>query len=168
MLIFLNKRVAMSEISPLMIEILQNGGEVIFTITGCSMLPMLYHRRDKVRLVKPQQMPLKKYDIPLFTRQDGKYILHRIVEVKAEGYVVIGDNQCVKEYPVLPLQILGVVKGFWRNGKYSSCDDFGYRVYCRLWVLLYPVRRFYFNGKQLLIKCVKFYTHYNGDKDDEG
>ena len=122
------------------------------------MLPMLYHRRDKVCLVKPQGKRLKKYDIPLFVRQDGKYILHRIVAVKAEGYVVVGDNQCTKEYPVQPSQILGVVKGFWRNGKYTSCDDFFYRTYCRLWVSLYPARRLYFKGKQLLSKGVKFFT----------
>jgi len=138
----------MSELSPLMAETLQSGGEVIFTVTGSSMLPLLHHRRDKVCIVKPQGKRLKKYDIPLYVRKDGNYILHRIVAVKTKGYEIAGDHQCVKEYPVLPSQVLGVVKGFWRDGKYISCDNFWYRVYCRIWVLRYPIRRIYLRGKR--------------------
>jgi hypothetical protein len=164
----LNKRVPLSELSPLMTEVLQNDGKVILTVTGVSMLPMLRHRRDKVCLIKPEEKHLKKYDIPLFIRPDGKYILHRIVAVRQEGYAVIGDNQCVKEYPVLPSQVTGVVKGFWRNGKYTSCDDLWYQVYCRLWVSLYPLRRLYCKGKQLLTRGVRLFIHRNEDKDDEG
>lgn len=112
------------------------------------MEPLFYHRRDKVRLVHPtEKRPLKKYDIPLYVRRDGRYILHRIIAVKAEGYVLRGDNQYSREYPVLPSQILGVVKGFWRDGKYISCDSFWYRFYCRLWLYTYPVRRLYSKSK---------------------
>lgn len=146
----MNKRVPMQSLSPLMAEMLRNGGAVTFTITGDSMRPLLRHRRDKVCIEKPRAYPLKKYDIPLFVRGDGKFILHRIVAVKGSAYVVIGDNQCAKEYPVLPSQVLGVVSGFWRNGKYISCDDFRYQVYCRLWVSGYPLRWLYFKGKRLL------------------
>jgi len=110
------------------------------------MLPLLHHRRDKVCLVKPGEQPLKKYDMPFFLRGDGKYILHRIVAVRSGGYVIVGDNQRVREYPVLPSQVLGVVKGFWRNGRYISCENIWYRVYCRFWVFAYPARRFYITG----------------------
>lgn len=162
------KRVMLSELSPLMTEILQNDGEVILTVTGFSMLPMLCHRRDKVCLVKQEGKRLKKYDIPLFIRENGKYILHRIVAVKPEGYVVIGDNQCIKEYPVLPSQVLGMVRGFWRDGKYTSCDDFFYQVYCRLWVWGYPARRLFLRGKQLLNRGIRFFTCRKGEKENEG
>ena len=73
------------ELSPLIDEHLENGGEVIFTITGDSMKPMLYHRRDKVILAKSNAGHLNKYDIALFTRADGKYILHRIFAVGESG-----------------------------------------------------------------------------------
>jgi len=133
----------MSELSPLMAEAVNNAGEVTFTVTGNSMLPLLRHRRDKVSIVKPDKNILKKCDIPLFVRKDGKYILHRIVAVKTDGYVVIGNNQCIKEYPVLNSQIIGVVKGIWRNGKYISCDSFGYKVYCRFCPFAYSFRWLY-------------------------
>lgn len=153
----MNKKVAMSELSSLMAEVLQNAGEVTFTVTGNSMLPLLRHRRDKVCLVKPQEKPLKKYDIPLFIRKDGKYILHRVVAVKADGYVIAGDNQWVKEYPVLHTQVFGVVKGIWRNGKYISCENFWYQVYCRFWVLAYPLRKLYLKGERLRIRIIRFF-----------
>lgn len=151
-----------------MAQILQNDGEIIFTITGSSMLPMLHHRRDKVCLVKPQEKRLKKYDLPLYVRQDGKYVLHRIVAVKPEGYVMAGDNQCVKEYPVLSSQVLGVVKGFWRNGKYISCEKFWYQVYCSLWVLGYPLRWVYLRSKQIFIRGIKFLARLHGDRVNDG
>ncbi|MHB8125269.1 MAG: S24/S26 family peptidase [Desulfitobacteriaceae bacterium] len=153
----MNKRVAMSELSPLMAEVLDNDGEVTFTVTGDSMRPLLRHRRDKVCVVKPPGNPLKKYDIPLFVRKDGKYILHRIVAVKPEGYVVIGDNQLVKEHPVLHSQVLGIVKGIWRDGQYISCEDFCYQTYCRLWLFAYPFRRLYLRAKHIFTRMNKFF-----------
>jgi len=151
----LNKRVALSELSPVITEILQNDGQVIITVTGVSMFPMLRHHRDKVSLVGSREGYLKKYDIVLFVRPGGKYILHRIVAVKETGYVMIGDNQYVKEYPVLPSQVVGVVKGFWRNKKYISCDNFIYYLYCRFWVQSYPLRLLYSKCRQGYLKLLK-------------
>ena len=143
------RQVALAELSPLLSEKLENGGEVILTVRGTSMLPLLHQGEDRVCLVKPPEKGLQKYDLPLFVRRDGKYILHRIVAVTPGGYAVVGDNQTVREYPVRPEQVIGVVKGFWRNGKYFSCADFRYRTYCRLWVGAAPLRRFYRIIRQL-------------------
>lgn len=148
-LISLNKSVALAELYPLMEEVLKNGSEVLFTVTGNSMFPLLRHGRDKVCLVRCGGKPLNKYDLPLYVRPDGKYILHRIIAVKKEGYVTAGDHQWTKEFPVLPSQVIGVVKGIWRDGKYISCDDFRYRLYCRFWASLFPIRWFYFRWKGL-------------------
>lgn len=164
----MNKRVAMSELRPLMSEILQDGREVILTATGTSMLPLLRHKKDRVCLVKPGEQPLKKYDLPLFVREDGKYILHRIVEVTPEGYRVAGDNQWVIEHPVRHSQVIGVVQGILRGGRYISCDGFLYRVYCRLWVSAYPVRRLCLKGKRFLYRASRFLSGQNGDQKNEG
>lgn len=145
----------MWELYPLVRETLKNGGQVIFTVTGDSMAPLWHHGKDKVSIIKPKPKRLKKYDIPLFIREDGRYILHRIVGVKANGYVVMGDHQCIKEYPVLHSQVIGVVSGFWRGGKYISCDSLWYNLYCRLWVSVYIVRWGYFRWKQLCVRAKK-------------
>lgn len=160
----MNKKVLLWSLSPLMAEVLDNDGEVTFMLTGNSMFPLLRHRRDKVCIVKPQQSPLKKYDIPLFVRDNGKYVLHRIVAVKAEGYIILGDNQCVKEYQVLHTQVIGVVKGIWRDEKYISCKGFWYQAYCRAWVWIYPLRWIYLRARQVFFKMKRFL----GDKAYEG
>lgn len=164
----MNKRVAMSELSPLMAETLQNDGKVIFTTTGTSMLPLLRHRKDRVCLIKPQEQPLKKYDLPLFVRDDGKYILHRIVRVTPDGYKVTGDNQSVIEYPVRHSQVIGVVQGIFRGGRYISCDSFLYRAYCRIWVSAYPVRCLFLKGTRFMLRAIQFLLHRNGERKNEG
>ncbi len=145
----------MAELSPLIAEILQGGGEVILTITGRSMLPLLRDRRDKVCLVHPREQPLRQYDIPLYQRTDGSFVLHRIIAVGPAGYAVCGDNQEVREYPVLPSQVIGVAKGFWRDGNYTACSDFWYRLYSRLWVVLIPLRRLSRRGKRFFGRGVR-------------
>jgi signal peptidase len=152
----LNKKVAMSLLAPVMEEALQKDGKVMLTITGTSMLPLLRHGKDRICLVKPGEKPLKKYDIPLFVRDDGKYILHRIVRVTPLGYGVTGDNQCVIEYPVRHDQVIGVVQGIYRGDKYISCDDISYRVYSGLWVLIRPFRCLFMKGKRLIMRTVGF------------
>ena len=154
----------MAEISPLVLETLGNGGEVIFTVTGNSMAPLWHHRKNKVTIAKAKEEILKKYDIPLFLRDDGKYILHRIVSLKDNGYVVMGDHQCVKEYPVFHSQVIGVVRGFWRDGRYISCDNFWYGVYCRLWVSVYIIRWSYLTWKQLCLRAEKIFWRKENER----
>jgi hypothetical protein len=50
-------------------------------------------------LVKPE-IPPKKYDVIFYRRENGQYVLHRIIKIKKDGYVCRGDNQTAKEYPV--------------------------------------------------------------------
>ena len=79
---------------------------------------------------------LKKYDIPLFRRKDGSFILHRILKVCNDGtYVVCGDNQTVLEYGVRDEQIIGVVEGIYRDKEFVSVSNFIYKIYSRsLWI----------------------------------
>ena len=139
----MNKIVAISDLHGLITETLQNDGKVILTITGTSMLPLLRHKKDCVCLIRPQEACLKKYDLPLFIRNDGSYILHRIVKVSSEGYKVCGDNQVLIEYPVRHSQVIGVVQGIFRKDLYFSADAFLYRLYSMVWVCAYPLRRLF-------------------------
>lgn len=138
---------------------MHNGLKVMFTITGNSMEPFLHHRESKVCVVKPDEKPPGKYDIILFIRRNGKYILHRIVSVRKDGYVVIGDNQYVKD-EVLPSQVIGVVSGFWRGKIYTACDNILYKLYSRFWVFVYPIRLVYFRGSKYFLRIRKVITHH--------
>ena len=70
-------------------EVLKEDGVFVSTTAGMSMYPMLRNRRDTI-IVKPYEGRLKKYDIPLYKR-NGTYILHRIVKVLPDSYVICGD-----------------------------------------------------------------------------
>lgn len=139
--------VNLSDLHPLITEKLSADGEVIFTSAGTSMLPTLRDRKDQVCIVRAPER-LSKYDLPLYIRDSGQYVLHRVVKVNADGtYTLRGDHQFVNEEGVRSDQIIGVVKGFWRGGRYTSCDNPWYRLYCRVWWLLYPVRYVVLRGR---------------------
>jgi hypothetical protein len=127
---------------PLIEETLSQGKTVNFYPRGISMLPMLRQGKDSV-VISPVTGKLRKYDLPLYVRENGHYILHRIVDAKGDAYTCMGDNQLEKEYGVEPNSIIGVVSEFTRNGKPHSINEFGYKVYCRFWYYSRPIRVVY-------------------------
>ena len=120
---------------------LDNGGRARLTVTGRSMLPLLRAYRDAVELI-PVNGRQQKGKIILYRRQDGQFVLHRIVELTPEGYICCGDNEAVRE-PVSHSQLLAVTDGLIRRGKTVTLDQFSYRVYTALWVGLFPLRGIY-------------------------
>ena len=136
------KRVNLAEMLPIIEETLAAGGTVKLPITGTSMLPLLYCGRDTVTLTAVTS-PLKKYDLPLYRRKDGAFVLHRVVKVQADGtYTMCGDNQWVKEPNIHDEQLVGVVCEITRNGKTVSVQKKTYKLYTRVWHLLLPVRKY--------------------------
>ena len=124
---------------PLHIEdVLREKGLYVSTTVGVSMYPMLRDRRDTI-MIRPMEGRLKKYDVPLYRRGEA-YVLHRIVKVLPDSYVICGDNCLEKEYGIREEQIIGVLAGFCRDGKQVNMEGIPYRLYVRIWVFLYPVR----------------------------
>lgn len=120
---------------------LEQYGELTYKNTGVSMLPMLKQGRDLFTVKKKTARRCEKYDVVLYRRPPGRYVLHRIVEVRENDYVILGDNCVSKEYGVTDGDIVAVLTGFVRKGKEYSVEDRGYRLYARLWYALYPLRR---------------------------
>ena len=110
-------------------ESLSNNGEVVFTVAGNSMRPLLTHRKDSVTLIKPAN--LKKYDMVLFTRSDGSPVLHRIINEKDSTYLIRGDN-CYYDEFVKREDIVAVVKSFTKKGKEKATTSSSYKIYCFL------------------------------------
>lgn len=132
------KTTKLKEWMSLIEESLKNGKSVRFAPRGISMLPMLRQGIDCV-VLSPLPEKLKKYDLPLYQRDDGKYILHRIVKV-GETYTCIGDNQFELESGVRHDQMIAVVTGFTRGEKEHSVTELGYQLYCRVWHYSRPFR----------------------------
>lgn len=126
-------------------------GFYVSTTVGMSMYPMLCNRRDRVILLPVGEKKLKKYDLPLYRRPDGRYVLHRIIGVRKGYYVTRGDNTYFKEK--VPYEwVVGYVSEFYRKGKHKKANHKGYRAYARFWNWIYPLRAFRFFTRQTLSK----------------
>lgn len=120
----------LKEMWPVMEEQLNSGKTVSFRPNGTSMLPLIRPGVDAV-LIKEAPTKLKKYDLPLYHRDDGTFVLHRVVGVKKGAYTMRGDNQNVLERDVKREQILALAIGMYKNGEYISFSGVKYWIYCR-------------------------------------
>lgn len=121
--------------------------------SGRSMMPMLRQGKDTVELKKAPER-LKKYDLPMYKGPGGKYIMHRIVDVRDDAYICLGDNTYTYE-TVRREQIVAVVCAFCRGKRRIAVEAPGYRLYCRVWCAAYPVRRFLRRVKHWLWRKLK-------------
>lgn len=96
-------------------DIIASQGKLIYTNVGDSMYPLIQPR--DLLVIKAVTEPLKKYDIPLYKRDSGQYVLHRIVKIKNGSYVMCGDNRDFQEYGITDRHIIGVLTDIIRNGE---------------------------------------------------
>ena len=119
-------------------QIAENGFYISTTV-GVSMRPMLRNRRDRVIIRSTDGGRLSKWDLPLYKRPDGKYVLHRVIEVRDGYYVIRGDNTYAKEH-VPDDWIVGVMTEFYRGKRHVLATNRGYRRYAAFWQAVYPLR----------------------------
>lgn len=122
--------IRLEQVMPLFRARLAAGQTVRFMPRGDSMLPMIRPGVDSV-VLSPVPEKLKKYDLPLYQRENGQYIIHRVIAV-GETYTCMGDNQLQKEHGVKHEQMIGLVTAFYRGDKYHSVDELGYKIYACL------------------------------------
>lgn len=114
-------------------------GKLIYTNYGDSMMPLLRQNKDLV-IIEKVHGRLKKYDVPLYKRDSGQYVLHRILKVRENDYVICGDNRRNCEYGITDKHIIGVLTGIVRDGRTISVTDRKYRIYVHLWCDFFFVR----------------------------
>ncbi len=112
-------------------EVLARYGQITYTNVGVSMLPLLRQGKDLFTVRRKGPERCSKGDVVMYKRGDA-YVLHRIIEVRPEDYVIMGDNCVSKEYGIRDEDILGVMTGFVRNGKEHSVNELSFRLYSRL------------------------------------
>jgi signal peptidase I len=139
-------------------EVLKTEPEVAILTRGISMRPMLREHKDIV-IIERVTRKLKKYDVPLYRRPAcDRFVLHRIVKITDNGYVIRGDNLLFNEYDVTDDDIIGVLKAFYRNGKYYNCATSKiYKLYIFLNQFCFPFKRIWKLGiKPILSKIKRF------------
>lgn len=134
-------------------EIILQQGMYVSTTSGVSMYPMLRDRKDTV-VVTPCSGRLRKYDVPLYRRGE-QYVLHRIIKVLPDSYVIRGDNCMLSEHGITDGDIIGVLSGFYRGKRQVRMDGFAYRAYIRACILSYPIRYVYYRIKAVAAGIIR-------------
>ena len=136
-----NQEFYLSDAIEVIEEILESGGEFRLYPRGTSMLPLIVQSRDSVALCRTQGVSAQKGDIAFYKRSDGHFVLHRVMDVCADGtYVMCGDNQTLLERGIRSEQILARVCAVYRREKRIEVDSRAYRTYVFLWARM-PLRR---------------------------
>lgn len=131
--------VQLEQMLPLMKQTFSQGGSVSFMPKGTSMLPLLRQGVDSVTLsALPEQ--LKKYDLPLYRRENGQFVIHRIVKT-GSTYTCMGDNQFAAEKGLSREQMVAIVTAVHRGDRHVDVSGLSYKIYCRMWHWSRPVRR---------------------------
>ncbi|HBL41220.1 MAG TPA: hypothetical protein DDY98_06485 [Ruminococcaceae bacterium] len=121
-------------------QVLLRDGFVVYKVKGVSMNPMLYQDRDVIT-VRKKQARLKKYDVALYrVPRTDNLVLHRVIRVTPDGYIIRGDN-CITDEVIPEDDVYGVLTDFVRNKKSYTVRNIRYRIYAVLRVRLYPLRR---------------------------
>ena len=133
-------------------DLLERDGHLVYKTKGVSMQPMLKQDRDLVIISVPSSR-LKKYDVALYKRGDT-YVLHRVIRVKDDHYLIRGDNTYSIEH--VPFDsVIGVLTGFQRKGKEYQVGNTGYQFYVHFWNAIYPLRVLYINFRRLAINIAR-------------
>ena len=147
-------------------ELLSRDGKLVYKAKGRSMLPMLRPDRDLVLIeaidtaasssaveatassaVSTSALPVP-YDVVLY-KVDGKYVLHRVLRIDGDQYLIRGDNTySVERVPADA--VIGVLTGFVRDGRQISVQDRRCRLYVRIWCALYPLRSAFARLRRLI------------------
>ena len=124
---------------------LQSKGQIVFVTEGDSMMPMLHQHKDVV-VIKSVAEPIKKYDVVLFKRPTGEYVLHRVIKCCGCGeYKIAGDNRAFSE--IVPEGwIIGILSEIIRDGIHIAAHSPEYKAYTKK----LPLRRFKLKVKRYL------------------
>jgi len=115
------------------------GSPVRLTVTGNSMQPFLYDRRNSVILAPLKRKP-RVGDIVFYTRSESIPVLHRIIEIPESGSIICcGDAQITPER-ISRDSIIAVVTDIENRGSYFSCGSVSWKLKSRVWMWLRPVR----------------------------
>ena len=113
-------------------RVLREDGRLVYTVRGVSMLPLLRQKRDLVIIERRGPGRCAVGDVVLYQHDPGRFVLHRVVEVRPEDYIILGDNCVAREYGITDDEILGVMTACIRAGREYSARGRGMRLYTAL------------------------------------
>lgn len=122
-------------------EIVNEGKQIPFIVSGMSMWPLLMHGRDTVILEKCDIEHLSVGAIVLVKTPVNKYLLHRVSSVKGEYFETTGDGNCFRDGYFHKSTVVAYSKTIIRKGKKIDLSLFCYRILMKIWLWGFPVRK---------------------------
>lgn len=108
-------------------------------VKGFSMRP--YLRDGDTVYLDPLRQPVRKGDVVLFLRENGQYVLHRVLRCLPDGsYLMLGDSQLTPE-PVKACQLRATVSRVRCGEQELLPGSPRWWFYEKPWRWLAPVRR---------------------------
>ncbi len=145
------KKVRFEDLFPIIEETIKRGQSFSFCAFGNSMLPFIRNGKDTVTL-GPVVGTLTKNDVIFYRRENGQFVLHRIVKVCPDGsFSLCGDNQFRIERGIRTHQIIAKLNRLERDGKEVPLQAFS----LRLWVFFLPLRRLLLHIKSGVFSRIK-------------
>ena len=109
-------------------------------VSGSSMTPFLVGGRDTVYLSRLER-PVRRGDMLLYLRDNGRYILHRVWKAEKDGtFTMVGDAQTELEHGIREEQIIAIVTSVVRKGKPMALGDFWWEFFAKVWIRMVPLR----------------------------
>lgn len=142
-------------------ELLQKNGKLTGLALGNSMRPLLRSGKDNA-VIAPLPQNLKVNDVVLYRKQTtNELILHRIIKISQNSLVIRGDNLHINETDVPYEDLVGVLEGFYRDGKYYECKkSILYKLYVFYIRASFPARYLLRKARSLFKLIVyKIKTH---------
>ena len=127
------------EFEALAAQVLGAGNNLRFEARGSSMVPFI--RSGDVVEVQPVEVErLRPQQVVLCRVAGGRLVVHRVLQVGADGLLVQGDSRRHPDGRVPAAAVLGRVTAVQRGGRQISMDACATRGLVRVWLLLTPVR----------------------------
>ena len=133
-------------------ELLERDGSFLYTFKGVSMKPLLHQGKDVV-IISSIDRPIKKLDIVLY-KVGERYVLHRVLKIKKDHYVIRGDNTYSEEF-IPKDNVFGILTSYYKNDKLKKVNTKGAILLYYLWLTTYPLRWLLVKTKRLLRRIIK-------------
>lgn len=125
----MSKPFSLRELEPLIRETLDRGGTFCLKPRGVSMLPLIREGKDEVFL-SPLPERVGPGDVVFYKRDNGNYVLHRVIFEKNGEYTLCGDHQRIFETGIRRGHLIALVSGIKKpDGVVDFAADAWYAGY---------------------------------------
>ena len=123
------------------IRLVSEGIEVTFPVNGRSMRPFIEGGRDSVVLVRPENV--KPMDVVLAKTDDGRYVIHRVMEMAGDRVTLMGDGNLLgREHTECKQIYAKVTHVVLPNGYKRDLNTPFIHFVQKMWVRVLPLRRY--------------------------